>query len=454
MTRITSQRGISLLVLIIMITVFAGVALGFVRLLRTRHESYPYQVQSYQAYTLAHAGAEFAIRYARDNAASSGTGSFAPALADLIASTNGRFNLGDGAFELRYVAGSACSDTLYSRGCSTRFNADGTCPGATREVRLQPFGSAVVLGLVRLPITSAISKIDYPVGGEPNIGYAGSRIQFRFCDYTIAHNPAGNTPYGAVDGQYGPAWSSSGYYFATIAATRDGAGNRVTIGRVGFTGMNGGPLWIWDAACGPCTGSGGTYPGRELPAWDKTSHPIPLASEYFQIVPVRHGSTAHSRWPTSGYTTVRDRPQTGVSCDNNPTTCCAASPAQQSLYPSAPPCGGSSPPYPCCEPNYPDDTIVCIDKALAVEYSSSYDRTDITCSGEVVTGAGSGLTSVKVQLTQGGQFTLETFGKITPPVTFYFQFPYSPCDVPECNLGPGCRTKSPPQYITWVFTVN
>ncbi len=65
--RLNSQRGVSLLLLIIAITVFAGVAIGIVTLLRARYESYPYQVQSYQAYALANAGVEFAIRYAKDN---------------------------------------------------------------------------------------------------------------------------------------------------------------------------------------------------------------------------------------------------------------------------------------------------------------------------------------------------------------------------------------------------
>ena len=67
MTRSSSQRGVSLLLLIIAITVFAAVAIGIVTLLRSRHESYPYQVQSYQAYALAHAGVEFAIRLAMEN---------------------------------------------------------------------------------------------------------------------------------------------------------------------------------------------------------------------------------------------------------------------------------------------------------------------------------------------------------------------------------------------------
>ena len=65
---VPNQRGVSLMLLIIAITVFAAVAIGIVTLLRSRYESYPYQVQSYQAYTLAHAGVEFALGYAKENA--------------------------------------------------------------------------------------------------------------------------------------------------------------------------------------------------------------------------------------------------------------------------------------------------------------------------------------------------------------------------------------------------
>ena len=114
----SSQRGVSLMVLILAITVFAGVAAGVVTLLRVRHESYPYQVQSYQAYALANAGVEFAVRYARDNMNADGSGSFV----GFFTGPNGipstgqgrKFTLPNGSyFYLRYVPGTGCSGTLY-----------------------------------------------------------------------------------------------------------------------------------------------------------------------------------------------------------------------------------------------------------------------------------------------------------------------------------------------------
>jgi hypothetical protein len=456
--RLTNERGVSLMLLILAITVFAGVAIGIVTLLRPRYESYPYQVQSYQASALAQAGAEFAVRYAKENADSSGN--FVPTLTNLIASTNGRFNLGDGAFQLTYVTSSACRDELYSRGCSTRFNADGTCPGATREVKLSPFGSVVGKAIVSVQITSAISAVHYDYGFG---NYKGSRIGFNFCDYTQVYSKDNMyLPHASIDGQYG----GSGYV-GTIAATLDGAGKQVTLGRLGFSGWGGGINWIWDTACGPCLGPqiGGqnTFAGQKLPAWDRTSHPVPLASEVFQIVPVQHNGWAHTRWPTSGMDLITfavDRPHSGTQCSTDTAICCVDSSGLQAYYPTvtttctSPP-SPSNPP--CCEPNPGNSTTVmnCIDTTGATGWGG-LSRTEATCSGEVSVGGGMGLTGVTVQVPGGGNTVIETLGDLTPPVTFYFQFPYSPVDVQGCetNTGNGCRTKWPPQYITWVFTVT
>jgi hypothetical protein len=455
------------MLLILAITAFAGVAIGIVTLLRPRYESYPYQVQSYQASMLAQAGAEFAVRYARENA--DGSGNFVVALTNLIASNNGRFNLGDGAFQLTYVTSSACKDMLYSRGCSTRFSADGTCPTATREVKLSPFGSVVGKAIVSLQITSAISKAHYDYGFG---NYAGSRIGFNFCDYTQVYSKNNMyLPHANIEGQYGPAWSGgSGGYVATIAATRDGANKQVTLGRLGFTAYGGANLWIWDTACGPCLGPqiGGqnTFAGQLLPAWNRTTNPTPLPSEYFQIVPIQHDSYAHTRWPTSGAgldpTYAVDRPHTGVqcvtawgSCDAASCNCCVAGYGSRTDGLTAPICNGSNGP-PCCEPYPPANSTTvtpCIDTTLSTAYGWA-SRTEATCSGEVSGGGGSGLSGVLVQVPGGGNAIIETLGDLTPPVTFYLQFPYSPCDVQGCEDGTNCRTKFPPQYITWVFTVT
>lgn len=238
MTRITSQRGISLLVLIIMITVFAGVALGFVRLLRTRHESYPYQVQSYQAYTLAHAGVEFATRYAGDNQSG-----FIINPAAYIPQTSYRdFSFGNGTFSLRYVPG--CPDKLYSRG---------TCGTATREVEVSDLGLLGRSNSVYLSSEinySAIPFVENPV-------YPGDRIAFTFCD--PSQHPVMN------------GWSWIVMDSITIAADKPG----VTIMRIG-TNRGGASVpyeWVYDGACGaPCVGFG-QFAGTTLPVWDGISDP-------------------------------------------------------------------------------------------------------------------------------------------------------------------------------------
>jgi hypothetical protein len=471
--KLTSQRGVSLLLLIIGITVFAGVAIGIVTLLRPRYESYPYQVQSYQASTLAQAGAEFAVRYAKENANDSGN--FVIALTNLIASTWGRFNLGDGAFQLTYVTSLACKDILYSRGCSTRFNADGTCPGATREVKLSPFGSVVGRAITSLQITSAISAVHYDYGFG---NYRGSRIGFNFCDFTPVYSLNNQyIPHATITGMYG----DSGFV-GTIAATCDNGGTvdaggncinpidtskptkRVTLGRLGFIAFGGGVSWIWDTACGPCLGPGGTFVGQLLPAWNRTNNPTPLPAEVFPIVPVPHSWYAHTRWPTSGadlYPTFpQDRPHSGVQCvmpsgpcSASSCNCCVVGYASRVDGLTAPICDGSLPV--CCEPSPGNTTTImnCIDTAGS-SGMGGMSRTEATCSGEVSTGGGMGLMGITVQVPGGGQTVIETLGDITPPVTFFLQFPYLPVDVQGCETGTNCRTLWPPVYVSWVFTVK
>ncbi len=185
MTRSSNQRGVSLLLLIIAITVFAAVAIGMVTLLRSRHESYAYQVQSYQTYALAHAGIEFAIRLAMENSNVGDPDSFAnhPEYYVPTDGTYKAYKFGNGWFALRYAPG--CKDpanvnVLYSKGCLTQPGVDGTCQGATREIKLPRFtrytpGSEIVVvgGATRTPYS------------QPNAGYSGDRIEFDWCDPAV-----------------------------------------------------------------------------------------------------------------------------------------------------------------------------------------------------------------------------------------------------------------------------
>jgi len=62
-----TEKGISLVVLIIAITLTSLLGVGIVSFMGAKQKTLVPQAQTYQAYTIAHAGIEFAIRYAYDN---------------------------------------------------------------------------------------------------------------------------------------------------------------------------------------------------------------------------------------------------------------------------------------------------------------------------------------------------------------------------------------------------
>ena len=64
---LSNKRGAALIILIIVITITGLIGAGILSMMGAKQRSYAFQLQSYQAYMLAHAGVEFAIRYACDN---------------------------------------------------------------------------------------------------------------------------------------------------------------------------------------------------------------------------------------------------------------------------------------------------------------------------------------------------------------------------------------------------
>ncbi|HSR10451.1 MAG TPA: type VI secretion system tube protein Hcp, partial [Thermodesulfobacteriota bacterium] len=238
-------------------------------------------------------------------------------------------------------------------------------------------------------------------------GYAGSRLEFGFVDPLLSGAGAASpawTAYGQVDGLY-PDFPT------TIAATLDGAGRPVRLGRVGI-GRGSGTEWIWDAGCGAPCFPRRQYLGQTLPAWDgDVGH---VSTQSFQIVPVPHDGWAHSRFPTSGYDlSPADRPQVpDASCVDN---------APAPSIPSDPGCGGAC------------------------------TRTQATCSDVM---QGGGLTRVLILPPGKGHVTIETLGDVTPPVTFYIQFPYEQPDIGGCGDKGRCRSVYPPAQNTFILTVN
>jgi hypothetical protein len=294
MTRSTDERGVSVILLVITMAVFLGVAIGIVTVIRTRQESYPYQVQSYQAYALAHAGIEFALRYAKDN--TNASGDYQTFLSTNIPATwpGRKFNFGNGYFQLRYTPG-ACNDALYSRG---------TFGVATREVTISNFG------LYAGGTTSSAPWSNVPAGwtgGTPSAMYvtavakasyssgifSGDQITLSCCDPSgFKKGPLDtvNPPYQSWMENASQTLPAGSCYMGHACPILIAATNAVTILRIGI----GGTTWMWDAVCGPprtwvdsktaaCTGSGGSFIGSHstLP-WDGHTTP-PSANQYVEF---------------------------------------------------------------------------------------------------------------------------------------------------------------------------
>jgi hypothetical protein len=62
-----TNRGVALVMLVVAITITALIGAGITSFMASKKASEELPIYSYQAYTLAHAGVEFAIRYAHDN---------------------------------------------------------------------------------------------------------------------------------------------------------------------------------------------------------------------------------------------------------------------------------------------------------------------------------------------------------------------------------------------------
>jgi hypothetical protein len=114
MRTIFNNKGISLVVLIVIMLGIGLIGGGVATIMSSKQKSYPFVVNSYKAYEIANAGAEFAFRYAVDN-------NFPTALT-VVEQTNVSF--GGGTFTTTYISG---TDTLESTA---------TFRGVTRVVRL------------------------------------------------------------------------------------------------------------------------------------------------------------------------------------------------------------------------------------------------------------------------------------------------------------------------------
>jgi len=121
MRTIFNNKGISLIVLIVIMLGMAIIGGGVAAVMSSKQKSYPFAVNSYKAYEIANAGAEFAIGYCRNESAAN--------CQTNIKGANFTASFGGGSFTTSYNSG---TDTITSVG---------TYGGVTREVRIANFST-------------------------------------------------------------------------------------------------------------------------------------------------------------------------------------------------------------------------------------------------------------------------------------------------------------------------
>lgn len=181
-----TEKGTSLIILVIIIVVVGILGTGLVSIMGAKQRAYPVQAQSYQALNLANAGIEFAIRYGAEDISRYNTSGG-------VLRSGMTVNFGNGSFTVTYL-NNPPDYTLKSVG---------VCGNAKREVRLKGYpgyamlpttggGTGIILTKIpdptdppeehskttNIPITNLFNKVVYikkmeitfnPEGGSKNL---------------------------------------------------------------------------------------------------------------------------------------------------------------------------------------------------------------------------------------------------------------------------------------------
>lgn len=135
-----NNRGISLVILVIAITLIAILGASFVSLVGTKQRGFLYQKDSYLALNIANSGIEYAIRFASDASLGDSDNFFITPL------TTKTFSFGGGTFEITYQ---------YNNPCNTNDNItiNAILNGRQRQVRLYNF-RRYLSRFTHVPVTS------------------------------------------------------------------------------------------------------------------------------------------------------------------------------------------------------------------------------------------------------------------------------------------------------------
>lgn len=121
MKTLSNNKGISLVILIIVMTLIAILGASFVSLVGTKHRGFLYQLDSYRAFNITNAGLEYSIR----------------AISDDVQDTNGSFFLNPSGISSTSFGGGSFTATYNYTG--DLLSVNGTYGNSSKQLRLSNF---------------------------------------------------------------------------------------------------------------------------------------------------------------------------------------------------------------------------------------------------------------------------------------------------------------------------
>jgi len=141
---LSNNKGVSLIVLIVAMTLIAILGASFVSLMGSKQKGFLYQIDSYRAFNLANAGAEYMIKYANDETSIYNSTFFSSTQPFVLPTKQLSFSGGrTGTFDASYAFNQSIGGDVLT--------VTGTFGNATRQVKLSRFRYYAFENITRVP---------------------------------------------------------------------------------------------------------------------------------------------------------------------------------------------------------------------------------------------------------------------------------------------------------------
>ncbi len=178
----SSDCGIALVALVVMIVVLGLLGTLIVSFMGSKLKSYPIQLQSYQAFNLANAGAEFAIRYAKDRFENEALREAVTVSLGSEVTVNCGSDCGNRSFRIQYHVQEPVSGSYLT--------SIATVGNASREVRVNKFAGFVAGGgIVHSPVVDEGCLVERDAGC-----YDANCVKMDKCPSGLTNNKASALP--------------------------------------------------------------------------------------------------------------------------------------------------------------------------------------------------------------------------------------------------------------------